>query len=313
MCFCNTKFFARRGDDELAFAEVGGRVTADPGRAEQLLGKAKPAAAADDDRAVGASHDALVADPSVPDVDDAVGSNRRGGIVTDDEGGPALLARELGDQVEHVACGCRVELACRLVGDQQVRASCQRRTDRDPLLLASGKLTRVRVAPGAQADPREQLVGARLAPRARLAGEPELDADELPRGQLTGERTPVMLVGVADRARAEARRLPTPEHCDIRSRHGHGAGGRAVESRHDPQKRRLARAARPQDDAQLTLPHGHGQPLQRGDAALGRAVDAEEIPDLDERGHSIASTRPGVGAVNARRVTPRTSAAATTT
>ena len=37
------------------------------------------------------------------------------------------------------------------------------------------------------------------------------------------------------------------------------------------------------------------QPLQRGDAALGRAVDAEEIPDLDECAHSIASTRPRHG------------------
>ena len=171
----------------------------------------------------------------------------------------------------------------------------------------------MRVAAAGQADPREQLVRARVAPGARLPGEAELHADELARGQLARERTPVVLVGVADRARAEAGCLPPSEHGDVRSGNGHGARGRAVEARDDPQQRRLARAARAEDDAQLTLLHGHRQPLKRGNTALGRAVDAEEIPDLDERAHSIASTRPGTAAVNARRVTTRTSAAATTT
>ena len=166
-------------------------------------------------------------------------------------GRASLLAHELGDQVEHVTRRRRVELAGRLVGDQQVGPG-QRRTEGDALLLAPGELTRVRVAPGGKADPLEQLVGAPLASRPRYAGEPELDSDELPHGQLAGERAPVMLVGVADRARPEADppprsrarprpfppRSPTPR-----------TGGR---SRDDTQERRLAGAARTEDDAQLT-------------------------------------------------------------
>ena len=285
----------------------------DPGRAKQVFREAKPAAAADDDRAVGASGDTFVADSAVADVDDPVRAVCRSGIVADDERRASLLAGQLGDQVEHLSCGGRVELTRRLVGDQQVRAACKRGAERDALLLAARELAGMRVAAAGQADPREQLVGTRVAPGTWLPGEAELDADELARRQLACEGTPVVLVGVADRARAEACGLPPSEHGDVRSGDGHGAGGRAVEARDDPQQRRLARAARTEDDAQLALLHGHRQPLQRGNAPLGRAVDAEEIPDLDECAHSIASTRPGTAAVNARRVTTRTSTAAITT
>ena len=46
----------------------------DSGRAEHVLGKAEPAAAADDDRAVaGRARDTLVGDAAVADMDDAIG------------------------------------------------------------------------------------------------------------------------------------------------------------------------------------------------------------------------------------------------
>ena len=318
LCYWNTKFLearslARRGDDQLVGAQVRGRVPADARRAKQVLGQAKPAAPSDDDRAVGAPRDALVADPAVADVDDAVGAVRRRGVVADHERRASLLAGQLGDQVEHLARRCRIELPRRLVGDQQVWAARERSAERDALLLAAGELTRMRVAAAGQAHPGEQLVRARVAPGAWLPREAELHADELARRQLARERTPVMLVGVADRARAVAGSLPPSEHRNVRSGDGDGARGRTVEARHDPQQGRLARAARTEDDAELTLLNGHRQTLKRGNAALGRAVDAKEIPDLDECGHSIASTRPGTGSVNARRVTQSTSTAATTT
>ena len=182
MCYWNTKFlFARRRDDEVGAAEVGGRVPGDPGRAKQVLGEAKPAAAADDDRAVGSSSDTLVADSAVADVDDPVRAVCRSGIVADDERRASLLAGQLGDQVEYFACGGRVELTRRLVGDQQVRAACERSTERDALLLAARELAGMRVAAAGQADPRKQLVGTGVAPGTWLPGEAELDADELAR------------------------------------------------------------------------------------------------------------------------------------
>ena len=53
----------------------------------------------------------------------------------------------------------RVEVAGRLVGEQQRRAVDQRPGDRDALLLAAGELRRVVVQPVAQADALEQLRG----------------------------------------------------------------------------------------------------------------------------------------------------------
>ena len=164
-----------------------------------------------------------------------------------------------------------------------------------------------------QADALEQLARPRVATFSGLAGEPELHADELARGQLSGERAPVVLVGIADRARAEAAGLPRPEPGDVDSGDAHRACGRLVEAGDDPQQRRLPRAARPEDDAELAALHGEGQALQRRDAALRRRVDAEDVAQLDERTHSNASALPGAGAENARLVARTTSTAAART
>ncbi len=241
----------------------------DSGRAEHVLGEPEPAAAPDHDRAVaGRAGDALVGDAAVADVDDAIGPLGRGGVVADDEGGAARLAHELGDQREHVARGRRVELARRLVGDQERGPARERRAQRDPLLLAAGELARMRVAAVAEPDALEQLVRARIAPLLGDAGQPELDPDELARGQLARERPPVVLVGVADRARAEAGCTPTAERADVDAGDADGAGRGTVEAGDDPEQRRLARAARPEHDAELPLLDGQAQPLQRRDAAL---------------------------------------------
>ena len=123
---------------------------------------------------------------------------------------PPSSRDQLGDQVEHLARGGGVELARRLVRDQELRAAGEGRAERDPLLLAAGELARMSVAacrPGRRARAARPARASRLRPG--LAGEAELHADELTRGQLAGERPPVVLVGVADRARAEAGRPPS--------------------------------------------------------------------------------------------------------
>ena len=62
LCYRNTKSLVRGLDDQGLVAQVCGCVAVDPGRAQELLREPQPAAAADDDRAVGAARDALVAD-----------------------------------------------------------------------------------------------------------------------------------------------------------------------------------------------------------------------------------------------------------
>ena len=290
LCFRNTS--SRRAQDDLAAAELGRRVAVDSGCAEHVFGEPEPAAASDDDRAVcGGSCDPLVRDAPVADVDDAVGALGGSRVVADDERGAVRLAHELGDQREHLARRRGVELARRLVGDQERRPARERRAERDPLLLAAGELARMSAAAVAEADALQQLVGPRVASRPGLARQPELDPDELARGQLARERAPVVLVGVADRARAEAGGGPAPEGSDVDAGDADRARRCAVETGDDPQQRRLAGAARPEDDAELALLDGQGQPLQGGDAAVRGGIDPEDILDLDEGGHSTLLIR----------------------
>ena len=75
------------------------------------------------------------------------------------------------------AGGIRVQIAGRLVGQEQARAARERPRDRDPLLLASREGARPVTAALGEADPREQL-------RAPAAGPP-------------GPRSPAMRCGKA--------------------------------------------------------------------------------------------------------------------
>src|SRR5204862_7814784 len=63
---------------------------------------------------------------------------------------------------------------------------------------------------------------------------------------------------------------------------------RAVEGGEDPHERALARAARPEDDDELSLGDVERRPVGRDGRARGRRVDAEEVGGRD-RGHSIPS------------------------
>ena len=312
LCFRNTS--SRRLEDDLSGSELGRRVAVDSGRAEHVFGETEPAAAADDDRTVPrGARDPLVGDATVADVDDAVGPLGRSRVVADDECGAIRFAYELGDQREHLACRDGVELSGRLVGDQERWPAGERRAERDPLLLAARELTWMRVAPVAEADALEQLVCPRVTQLRRLAREAELDPDELARGQLARERAPVVLVGVADRAGAEACGCPAAERPDVDAGDANRARRRAVEAGDDPEQRRLAGAARAEDDAELAVLDGEAQALQRGDAPVRGGVDAEDVLDLDERGHSSTSARAGAGAENARRVASRISPPAAST
>ena len=162
---------------------------------------------------------------------------------------------------------------------------------------------------------RSSSSSARASRRASgHAGEPELHADELARGQLAGERAPVVLVGVADRARAEAARRPRAERARRRCR------PRCTEPAEGWSKPATIRS-------RVDLPEPLGpsttqssprctvsvRPCSAATPPSGGRVDAEEVAQLDERAHSRASARPGAGAENARRVARRTSAAAART
>src|SRR5206468_5638914 len=129
--------------------------------AQQLVRHAEPAAARDDDLlAVGLRPGLLGADAAVADVDDAVGNRRRARIVADDDRGRALSSGELADQLVDDRGVLRVELAGRLVREQELRAMCQCRAERDPLLLAAGELVRIGAGPVREPDLAQEVGGS---------------------------------------------------------------------------------------------------------------------------------------------------------
>ena len=85
------------------------------------------------------------------------------------------LALQRLDQIEHALGGVGVEVAGRLVAEQQLGALRERARDRDALRLASGQLAGQRVELGREPDQLEQLLrrvaelGRRAPPSAALA------------------------------------------------------------------------------------------------------------------------------------------------
>ena len=138
---------ARRRDDDPLLVQLRGGTRRDPGAAQELLGQADPAAVADDDLlVVPGLPRGLRADAAVADVDDAVGDRRRLGVVRDDHRRRTRVAREVADRVVDALRVHGVELARRLVGDEEPRPVRQRRAERDALLLSPRQLVGTRVA-----------------------------------------------------------------------------------------------------------------------------------------------------------------------
>ena len=177
----------------------------------------------------------------------------------------AGVARERADQRVDLRGVRGVELSGRLVGDEEPRPVRERGADRDALLLPARELARKRVAPVEQADaleqpcPRVALAPRRGRRRAARAAAPTSSRA----GQLRRERARVVLVGVAERARAVFEERAAAQRAQVVAEHADGAGGRPVEPGEDAQQRALARAARPEDDEQLAARDVERQALQR--------------------------------------------------
>ena len=90
---------------------------------------------------------------------DAVGDRRGVRVVRDHHDRLAELVDRLAQQRQHLLAGARVEVAGRLVGEQDGRARDERAGDGDALLLAAGELGRAVRAPVARGRP------CRAAPR----------------------------------------------------------------------------------------------------------------------------------------------------
>ena len=207
------------------------------------------------------------------------------------------LAHELPQELGHVRGGAGVQLAGRLVGQQQAgtgararrrarRAAARRRT------ALPGRASR------RSSSPTRSSSSSARRPRssAGTPARPSVAATSSARRQLARERAPVVLVGVAGRRRAVAAELPCGEAAEVVAGNVHRAGRGALEAGEHAEQRRLARAARPEHDADLAVGDVEGEALQRGHAAVAAREDAEDVAQLDElASHRLSRERPARG------------------
>jgi len=92
-------------------------------------------------------------------MDDALGVFGDVALVGDHQDRPAGVVQLL-EQSHDLFAGLRVEVAGRLVGEQEGRLVGQRSGDRDPLALSPRKLARIVIEPIAESDPFEEGAGA---------------------------------------------------------------------------------------------------------------------------------------------------------
>ena len=148
------------------------------------------------------SREAHADDLPVAQVDLPVGGRGDLGVVGDEDDRPAGGV-ELVEEAHDVRAGVAVEVAGRLVGQDERRLRDERPGDRDPLLLAAGQLGRLVVEPVAQPEPLERGLrpGGPLAARDALVQQRRRDVVERrrPRQQV------VRLEDEPDRPAAEPR------------------------------------------------------------------------------------------------------------
>ena len=203
--------------------------------------------------------------------------------MADDHHGAILGGRQLRDRLVDEARAGLVELAGRLIGQQQPRPVRERGAERDPLLLAAGELRGPGAELLAETDAAQQLLGAR-SPVAALGAETE--PDQLARAQFWRQRLLVVLIEVADNLAPVARAAASTERAQVLAKDSDRPGRGQVEPGEDAQERGLARAARAEHSQDLALGDAQGQPLERSGVALGRRVDAEEVLRLHRKGHA---------------------------
>ena len=120
-----------------------------------------------------------VDDHSVDDRDPALRARGDGGIVRDEDDGLAA-GGQLFEDADDVAAGLLVEVAGRLVGQDQRRVVDERAGDGHALALAAGELVRAMLGAVVEADAIERFERARAALVAVDAGVEQRQLDVLP-------------------------------------------------------------------------------------------------------------------------------------
>ena len=221
----------------------------------------------DGDRAARLAHD-----PAVAQLDCPLRVARRERAVRHQDDGQVPLGVELPQQREDRLPRLRVEVAGRLVGQDESRLGHERPRDGDALLLAAGELG----GAAARDRRRERHPGEGLARApARL---PPADAEELERPghvllRREGGEQVEALEDEADLPQADVAAGIVPQVGEVAPPDQHPPGARRIQARDQVENRALARAARAQDGDELARRDAEAHLTQGGDR-LGPGVVA---------------------------------------
>ena len=212
----------------------------------------------------------------------ALGARRRVRIVRHHDDGLALVAIERLQQIEDLVARLAIEVARRLVAEQQRRVGDDRARDADALLLAARELARIVVHPLAEADDRQRDLARACAARpstassaaaaARRSAPPSAPAA----GCTTGRRS---RCGARARPRARA-----PDSLSMRSPPTViDPSRRRVEPADQVEQRRLARAGRAHQREEISLGDIEVDALQDVDALTAPLKHLVQIANRDQR------------------------------
>ena len=175
-------------------------------------------------------------------------------------------------QIDDLLAGVFVEIAGRLVGDQDRRIGRQRARERDALLLAAGKFRRIMVQPLAEADRREFARARAHRRRATPAS-----------SSGTATFSSAVMVGIRwndwktmPTLRPRKRASASSSSCaKVLAGDRDRAGVGPLQPRHDHQQRRFARAGRADQADRLAAPYMQVDIFE--DMNAGRALPEREI------------------------------------
>ena len=157
--------------------------------------------------------DLLGDDVAVAELQDAVGDRRERLVVGDEHDRRPCFPVDLAQHFEHELAGAEVEVAGRLVAEDQLRRLGKRASHGDALLLAAGELGGEVAGPLGESDLGEELGGVEIRAVAVALGELEGEADVLLGGQ--GGDEVEELEDEADVLASEQRQLSAIEVRDV--------------------------------------------------------------------------------------------------
>src|SRR5436190_10456653 len=199
------------------------------------------------------------------------------------------LAVQALQQREHLAGRFCVEVASRLVGEEQRRIGDDRTRNRHTLFLSAGELTRVMRR---AIDERDDIEGRHHVLAPLLLREIRQEQRQLDILECGEHRNQVVeLENESDIPRAPGGERPLGQTADVGAADADAAARRAIDAGEQIEQRRLARSGRPHQPQEIAGGHGDRDALEHRHFDLIAAVGFGDVTKFDQSHSHLTRTR----------------------